>query len=437
MDKRLKAKAASLLVLLDLLAGCATGTRKIAGGVESQEVDVPMLALGDPARRGRQAALVLDGITDTKAGTLLTTEQLAAALKEVRLVFVGESHGDRPVHEAERRLLEALAASGRRVLVGLEMFPDSAQAALNRWIEGGLSEEQFLRESHWYQHWGHHWGYYREIFLLARQRRLRMFGVNVPRDVVKVVRAKGLDALSAEEKSKARLPPRIDTSSAEHRQLFRSYMADPSGHGALSEAAMDGMYRAQTTWDGAMAYNALRALEQVNDPRAVMVVLLGSGHVAFNLGAPRQAALWKGKEATATVIPMSVRNETGRPTRVRASYADFLWGVPPDAAAPGLEASSSSSPFPVAGVTLEERPGSPRPHLTVTAVEAGSPAARAGLQPADWIVSMDGQAVHSKESFSIHMAGKRWGDGLNVVVHRGGKALAAYLGLRRSSYLEP
>ena len=38
------------------------------------------LKIGDPARRDREATVVLDGITDTAAGKMLTTGELAATL---------------------------------------------------------------------------------------------------------------------------------------------------------------------------------------------------------------------------------------------------------------------------------------------------------------------------------------------------------------------
>ncbi len=50
------------------------------------------LAIGDAERRTRDARVVLDGITDSATGDVLSANQLAARLRETRLLLVGESH---------------------------------------------------------------------------------------------------------------------------------------------------------------------------------------------------------------------------------------------------------------------------------------------------------------------------------------------------------
>jgi uncharacterized iron-regulated protein len=66
---------------------------------------------------------VLDAVTDTRAGEPLTPRELAARLKDVRLLFVGENHTSIEFHAAQRRVIEELQRAGRRVLIGLEMYP--------------------------------------------------------------------------------------------------------------------------------------------------------------------------------------------------------------------------------------------------------------------------------------------------------------------------
>src|SRR6185436_2748433 len=168
----------------------------------------------------------------------------------------------------------------------------------------------------------------------------------------------------------AQLPAKIDTTHAEHRRLFQAFFGEgDSTHGAgMPAAALDGMYRAQCAWDATMAWNAVRALQAETDPNAVMVVLLGSGHVAFGLGAQRQAARY-GSLPTATVIPVPLVDEEGKPARARASYADYLWTLPPESPLPL---------YPTIGVSLADRTGVPHP--VVSSVSANSLAALAGVQ---------------------------------------------------------
>jgi uncharacterized iron-regulated protein len=288
------------------------------------------LAIGDPVRKDREASLVLDGITDCARGDLVTPPEMAARLDGVRLLFVGESHTDMEFHKVQLRVIQELHERGRQVLLGLEMYPTTEQPWLDRWSpDKAITEEGFLKESHWYGNWGYHWDYYRGIFLFARTNGIRMFGVNVPRTVVQTMRMRGFDALTPEQKTL--LPARIDTESIEHRQLFRAFFGpDDALHGSMPPEMFEGMFRAQCTWDAAMGANAVQALGKHGSEKAIMVVLIGSGHVAYGLGAERQAKLWFDGR-TGSLIPVGVADPEARQpiSRVRASYANFVWGVPP------------------------------------------------------------------------------------------------------------
>jgi uncharacterized iron-regulated protein len=380
------------------------------------------LPIGDPARRDREVPLVLDGITDAATGEVLTPPELAARLDGVKLVFVGESHTDMEFHKVQLRVIQELVARGRQVLVGLEMYPATAaeQAWLDRWhADQGLGEEAFLAESHWYKSWGYHWNYYRDIFLFARASGIRMFGVNVPRDVVQTARTKGFEGLSAEQK--ALLPARVDTESPEHRRLFRAFFgASDALHGNMPDAMFQGMYRAQCTWDAAMGWNALQALQKHGGEKAIMVVLVGSGHVAYGLGAERQARLWfSGK--TASIIPVPIREEEHDPlvAKVQASYADFVWGLPP----------ATDPLYPVVGLSTPEQKSGERYKVIMVGKE--SPAAAAGFQVGDELVSIDGTPYTDKETVNRLMSAKRWGDSVVYKVMRGGQERALTVHLRR------
>jgi uncharacterized iron-regulated protein len=412
---------------LAVLSACATTAQPRAP--RAPAADLPF---GDPGRRDREAPLVLDAITDTGSGALLTPAELAGRLRSARMVFVGESHTNLDSHRAQARLVEALVATGRPVLVGLEMFPrdDQVDQTLRAWSQAGVGagsdgagsdEAAFLRESHWYRHWGYPFGYYRDLFLIARRHHLPIFGVNAPHEVITAVRKKGFDGLTPEEK--AHLPPRVDTASQEHRRLFEAFFGEGDAtHGAALPAAVrEGMFRAQCAWDAVMAWNASRILEAQGAPDAVMVVLLGSGHVAFGLGAPRQAAAMR-VAGVASVITVPVTDEDGRPARVRASYADYLWTIPPE---PDLPL------FPTLGVSMIDAPGGGG-NPTVSMVSPGSAAARAGVQPNDALVALDEVAVPDKETFSRLMADKRWGDAVRITVRRGATTPVLSAVLRRA-----
>ena len=375
------------------------------------------LPIGDPAPKEKTLDIVLDGIDDAATGEVITPRELAARLASVRVVFVGESHTSIEYHNAQRRLIEELVAAGRKVQVGLEMYPYTEQAWLDKWSAGELTEDAFLRDSRWYKNWGYHWLYYRDIFMFAQKNKIRMFGVNTPREVVAAVRKKGFANLTPEEA--ARIPSKIDTSSDEHKRLFKAYFApeDSLHTTGMTDEQFGAMYNAQATWDATMGYNAVQALQKFGDKDTIMVVLIGSGHVAYGLGAERQAKLWfDGK--IASVIPMAVADDKGQKPEVRASYANFVWGVAPEKA----------SLFPTLGFSTGQKKDNLYP---IIAVQPGTVAAEAGFKVGDSLVSMDGIAISDSEILNRLMADKRWADAAEFKVKRGGDEISIKATFRR------
>jgi predicted metalloprotease with PDZ domain len=142
--------------------------------------------------------------------------------------------------------------------------------------------------------------------------------------------------------------------------------------------------------------------------------------VAYGLGAERQAKLWfDGK--TATVVPVPLAEEPGAPlvSKVQASYANFVWGLPP----------STDPLYPSVGITTPEAKSGERYKVIMVAKE--SPAEAAGFKVGDEIVSLDGVAITDKETSNRLMSQKRWGDAVVYKVMRDGQEVTLTAHLRR------
>ena len=227
------------------------------------------------------------------------------------MLLIGEEHTTADFHRVELRVIRALHEAGRKVMIGLEMFPYTEQKSLDNWRDGLLTETGFLTLARWYEFWGYHWDYYRDIFLYARDNRIPMYGVNTPRNVVTAVRQKGIDHLSDDEKQ--HVPPHIDVDSADHLVFFKaSFDDDDSMHGHMPESMLKSMQAAQATWDASMGYNSVKILKAA-PPDSILVVLVGSGHVAYGVGIEHQARQWfDGKITTLIPVPVAgLRREAG------------------------------------------------------------------------------------------------------------------------------
>jgi uncharacterized iron-regulated protein len=401
------------ILAITLLAGLLTGGQwAMAETVRPYE----HLHIGDPARRDRVARVELDAITDTASGQQIGAAALAEKLRDVRVLFIGEEHTNGEFHRVQLAAIAALHAAGRKVILGLEMFPWDPQPALERWSRGELTEPQLLDESRWYEVWSHHYGHYREIFAFARDQRLRIVGLNAPREVVRDVRAKGFDALAPE--IRRRMPPTIDLGNTEHRTLVQAYFdADDPLHAKMSAEQQEGVYRAQVTWDASMGWQAGQALSTPNDPREIVVVLIGGGHVAYGLGAERQLrSAFKGR--TATLIPVTVTYGATN-TEVSAAYANFLWGVP----------QTAQPTLPVLGVSLMGRIG--KEPTKVIQIDAGSTADRAGMKVGDILRELDGVKIDGTAALQRKIGDYRWGDSAKLRIERDTQSLTLPIDFRR------
>jgi hypothetical protein len=232
------------------------------------------------------------------------------------------------------------------------------------------------------------------------------------------VRKKGLRNLTPEEARQ--IPADIDADNAEHLTLFKAHFgggdATHGGAGGTSETAWKDMLGAQAAWDATMAFHAVKALREAKDDRAIVVVLVGSGHVAYGLGIERQARRSFDGDVS-TIIPIEIaKSET---MQVRASYADIVWGVPGE---PYLA-------YPAFGITPVTRSADQLQQVVV--VERNSPAALAGVTVGDIVLAIDGQPVTSRERFNRLSVTKSWGDTADVKLRRGSEEITVKLFLRR------
>ncbi|MCE7902497.1 MAG: PDZ domain-containing protein [Gammaproteobacteria bacterium PRO9] len=378
------------------------------------------MPIGDPARRDFQAPLVLDGITDTSSREVIGPAQMARRLDDVGILFIGETHTNQDFHDAQLTTIQALHEAGRDVLIGLEMFPYTQQKVLDAWIGGKYSEQEFPKAAEWYRYWGHNWNYYSKIFRYARDNKLPMYGVNTPQAVVKKVRAEGFDSLNAEER--AHFPPVLAPETDDYKRMFRaSFSPDDALH--MNAAMLDGLYRAQITWDSTMGWNALQALKAYQGKhkgsKPIMVVLIGSGHVIYGMGAERQIdPQYDGK--IASLVPVPVINDTGSTvSTVRASYASFIWGLP----------QQREPDYPVLGVSLMGSFG--KQPMQVINVSKDSVAERAGIQVGDVLESIGNTALTDSTTFKRIEGNLRWGDTIDLTLQRKDKPLKLTIPVRR------
>jgi uncharacterized iron-regulated protein len=235
-------------------------------------------------------------------------DDLVARAIEADLVCIGEQHDDAEHHRFQRVLVEALARAserdGRRMALGMEMFGRSHQAALDAFDRGELSVAELPLATDWKRSWGFDYAMYQPLLETARAHRVRVIGLNAPRELPRAVGRNGLDALPAAVRGSL---PELDLEDAGHRKFFWAIMGfDQHGHGDGGHGHGHGgaeraerFYAAQVIWDETMAESAAAWLEA--SERRRIAVIAGNGH-CHESAIPARVARRTRKDALSVLL---------------------------------------------------------------------------------------------------------------------------------------
>jgi uncharacterized iron-regulated protein len=321
-------------------------------------------------------------------GATLSQDRLALQLATKRVVFVGETHDRYDHHLNQFEIIRQLHQLDPSLAIGVEYFQQPFQAQLDDYIAGRTTEEEFLRATEYFQGWGYDYRLYAPIFRFAREKRIPVRALNVPRALASAVAKVGITGLS--EQQRAYLPKEIGVADEAYRRRLREAF---EAHGTSKPDAFDHFVEAQLVWDEGMAETAAAYLNA--NPGRRMVILAGSGHLVFGDGIPKR--LERRTDATYAIV-LNGGDE------VEPRMADHL-----------LLGKKQELPLAgVLGISMEERDGACR----IRSLSPGGAAERAGLRRGDVLVEIDGQTVKLIADTRLALWDKKPGDRARVSVRR-------------------
>lgn len=251
-------------------------------------------------------------IIDLEKEKSISFDELMNDLEGMELIFVGEVHDNPEHHLIEVQILQALMARNEGLTVAMEFFDVTQQPVMDRYLEGGLSETAFLKDVGWAGGWSFPYHFYRALIFPARERGIRLIGINLPAKVVRKVARSGLESLTPEEK--AYTAREIDLNNEAHRAYLHEVYKDHP-HDDLDN--FDYFYQAQCVWEETMAENIARDLKE--NP-GKMVVFTGNSHIVNRFGIPeRVLRRIQVKTATVVLYPLTERSILFK------NMADYVW----------------------------------------------------------------------------------------------------------------
>jgi uncharacterized iron-regulated protein len=383
---------AALIISLALLGGCAS----------QGLVQAPQGADAGAPRHTQQAdtkVLDLDHLTDLDA--------IMPELARQRVVCVGESHDRYGHHLSQLEIIRRLHQVHPDLVIGMEYFQTPFQPYLDAYIAGRLDEKAFLDKTEYYRRWKFDYRLYRPILDYAREHRIPLIALNMPREITEKVARSGISGLPPAER--AMIPQDLDRSDARYRQRIQEIFEQ---HPNKDQRDFEHFLEAQLLWDEGMADTAARYLKA--HPRARMVILAGSGHLIYGSGIPTRLA--RRLDGARIAVVLNGINDTLEP-----DMADYvLLSRPVELPQPGR-----------LGIYMKDADGG----VTVSAFSKDSAAQAEGVEKGDRILAIDGTRIHSSADVRLALLDKLPGDSVRLQVQRatqadGGRPLEIEVDLR-------
>jgi len=331
--------------------------------------------------------------------------QLLDKLDMTRIIFVGETHDQIEHHQIQLRILQGLLERGKNIVIAMEMFERSQQPILDRWSQGLLTEEEFLKETQWETTWGADYPLYKGIFDKIRNRHLKVIGLNVQRDLVRKVAQNGIEGLTPEDKKRL---PEMDLTDPFHRAYVASIYKN---HKSGLAKDFDHFYQSQSLWDEGMAETLSEFLKSPEGKGKTILVFAGNGHVVFDFGIPKRSYR-RTPLSYKTIVLKEWKKELDEElafTETPGALANFLWitkPTPPEKKRPRI------------GILLKGKEG--LQGLWIERVIPDSPAERAGLFPGDQLVAVEGIEIKEVKKMHHVLAEKGWGKNITLTIIREG-----------------
>lgn len=320
---------------------------------------------------------------------LATLEDILPLLADKRVVFVGETHDRYEHHLTQLETISRLHMAHPRLAIGVEFFQQPYQRHLDDYIAGALNEREMLAATEYYKRWRHDYRLYAPILRFARDNKLPVVALNVPSELFDKVRQQGMDGLDAVDRT--RLPAEIDRSDAGYEARLREIF---ERHPHTGGRGFDGFLDGQLLWDEGMAERAARYLTDHPDYR--LVVLAGSGHLAYGDGIPQR--LNRRVPVTSAIVLNGWEGE------VTPEVADYLLMPAPQF----LPAAGK-----IGALLLSDDKG-----VKVDSCLKDSACAAAGLKRNDRVLAIDGVALSDLTGVNTMMWDKKPGETVTLSVRR-------------------
>lgn len=327
-----------IAILLTVGHGVGPGARPPEARAQDSSPDVP--AAHDTAYTAGEYRVF------TGSGQPATLDDVVAAMSNVSVVFIGETHDDPTQHMLEAELLRRAWETGfaPSIALSLEFFQRDTQPIVDEYLAGLISEKSFLADA---RPWPRYRTDYRPLVEFAKEAGIDVIAANAPRRYASRVTREGRESLAElpasafqwlpplpygeaseayrgqwievisevmeEEGKKCGIP--IEELAAEGEEV--QARAPVGAHGNMGNQ-MD----SQVLWDASMGYAISEYLAE--RPEALVLHMVGGFHVERGTGTPEHLEAYRPGTVRLIVAMQPVEDVTVFEPAPEGEWGDFV-----------------------------------------------------------------------------------------------------------------
>lgn len=238
-------------------------------------------------------------IYDVRLQKEVKPKDIALAMDQFDILFVGEEHNDSVCHYFQKVMLESLYERYQKNLaLSMEMFDRDVQDVMNEYLQGFVKEKVFMKDARAWSNYGD----YKPMVELAKSKGFDVICANAPRRYTNLVGREGMNALrrlpEASKKNFAPVP--YDTATGDY---YNKLMGLTNHSGKTNDTAkpaaipmgMGGfnLVLAQSLWDATMAYSIVEYKKKF--PNKKMMMVNGRFHSEESFGIVQQISYYQPK----------------------------------------------------------------------------------------------------------------------------------------------
>ena len=237
-----------------------------------------------PAPLMHQAACE-SGIYSVKSAQCLEHETLIERLAPYPVIFLGDHHSSKEVHDFGADLIRGLHKAGYTVHLANEWFTPKDDDLLAQYAAKKFDDGNFTKKTGWKKRMSYDFSLFAPMYHAVQESEGFLYGINLSKEERKRISKEALSDMSEEERT---FFESLDTNVSAHRQMLSPFF----GHchspkkGESAARCSERMYRVQVAWDTKMGHqSALLAERVLTGPEDKLIVFIGSMHLYEGLGA--------------------------------------------------------------------------------------------------------------------------------------------------------